>query len=196
MKKYNTKKNIIITLLSVTVIALVIGLFYYIGTMKPEQPVTETPPIEVMDPDVNVGKIEVPSEPIIDPQDDTEPTLTDSEETEPIDKQDGEEENTDLNTSTDPTQPTNQEKPSDGKPKTKDEATPPTDTEPPVVDDNGEEEQKVYEPDKDTSTPADGTISADGTQIYVGGFGWIPWEGGGSEVTDAPNAGTGDLIGY
>ena len=195
MKKYNTKKNVIITLLSVTAIALVVGLFYYIGTMKSEQPVTETPPIEVVDSDVNVGKIEVPSEPTIEPQDDTEPTLTDSEETEPTDKQDGEEENTDLNTSTDPTQPTNQEKPSDGKPKTKDEATPPTDTDPPVVDDNGEEE-KVYEPDKATdNAPKDGDINANG-DIYIEGFGWVQSSGEENKTIDAPNAGTGDLIGY
>lgn len=198
MKKYNTKKKVTITLLSLTAICLAGGLFYYVGTMKTEPPVNDTPSIVSEESDVNVREIDVPDKPTLDPQDDTKPTITDSDGTDTNPTDDNLDGNINPNSggTTEPTQPTTQEKPSDDKPKTKDEATPPTDDTPPVTDDKGEEEQKIYEPNQSVDVPADGTISEDGTKIYIGGFGWIDWEGGGSEVTDAPNAGTGDLIGH
>lgn len=83
----------------------------------------------------------------------------------------------------------------DGKPQTKDEAVPPTDNTPPVVDDKGEEEQKVVEPNKPAiDTPTSGDVNESGA-VYVPGLGWIEDSGEPNTVITAPNAGTGDVIG-
>lgn len=184
MKNYNKKKRLTIALLSVTALCLVGGLFYYTEMMKPQPPVVDIPSQVEDVPIVVVPDIDVPSEPSTEPQESAD-TSTPQDDT----------------SNSEVTDNTTQTKPSDDKPKTKDEATPPPvePTDENVTEqetENGETEE-VYTPPNEPSnnTPADGTISDDGTKIYIDGFGWIDWEGGGSEVTDAPNAGTGDIIG-
>lgn len=45
---------------------------------------------------------------------------------------------------------------------------------------------------KGKSQPYNGQIKGD--MIYVEGFGWVKYSGGGSIVHEAPNAGTGEVI--
>ena len=80
-----------------------------------------------------------------------------------------------------------QSKPSDGKPKSPTEATPPSD--PPAETNQGSGNSS-----NSTQEQPQGGEKQDG-KIYVPGFGWIEDEGGGSDVHEAPNAGTGEPVG-
>jgi len=82
-----------------------------------------------------------------------------------------------------------QAKTSDDKPKTPAEATPPAT---PPAETEGSTSSTTVQPE--TSAPQSGDTNSSG-QIYIPGFGWVENEGGGVEVEEAPNAGTGEKIG-
>lgn len=188
-RDYNSKKKVTIAVLSLVVVCLVVGLVYVMGTMNnepPALPVESKPPVET---EIVVPEIKPESKPSegSTAADDTPDTSTDI----------------------------NVEKPSDDKPKTPEEATPPAeqpkteddeDRTPPPAESGKDHEFTPEAPDKkpeytpEQSKPdskpdqPQGGEKKDG-QIYVPGFGWIQDEGGGSDVKDAPNAGTGDKVG-
>ena len=118
-KDYNTKKKAAIAALSIVAVCLAGGLFYYIGTMggqPQEAPVESTAPAETQ-----VVVPEITTEPSSTPetQAETEPTPS----TEPAKATGTETENSSSGSNT---QDTTQSKPSDGKPKSPSEATPPS----------------------------------------------------------------------
>lgn len=184
-KDYNSKKKATIVALSLVAVCLVVGLVYVMGTMNnepPALPVESKPPVET---EIVVPEIKPESTPSTEA-----PTVS---ETQP-------ETSSQPTTTTPPTSGDVAAKPSEGKPKSPSVATPPaekpkeTDKQAPVEnpDDNGncQPEQK---PQQEQNQPQGGE-KEDG-KIYVPGFGWIEDEGGGSNVHEAPNAGTGDQIG-
>ncbi len=87
------------------------------------------------------------------------------------------------------TQDTTQSKPSDGKPKSPSEATPPSNPPAQTNQSSGISSDSTQE----QTQPQGG--EKQGGEIYVPGFGWIEDEGGGSDVHEAPNAGTGEPVG-
>lgn len=169
-KSYTAKKKAVITALSLVAVCLAGGLFYYISNMggqPPETPAESTPPAEV---EVFVPEIKP--------------------ETTPEVKQDGNtSEVTPSETPEQPAPPASNEpqgqvsKPSDGKPKSPSEAVPPS-SPPPANSPKTEPKQEQPQ----------GGEKKDG-KIFVPGFGWIDDEGGGSDVHEAPNAGTGEPVG-
>lgn len=196
-KDYNTKKKATIIALSLTAVCLAGGLFYYVGTLNNSEPPTlptQTPP------------------------------STESQIVVPEIKPDGTQGSTDNSATISGTPSVEgdvQDKPSDGKPKTTEEATPPAeppktedgkdktppktpDTSTPNTDKNHEftpenpskppeYKPEQTKPNQDTGKPKDGD-KKDG-KIYVDGFGWITDTNGNVEVEDAPNAGTGKPVG-
>lgn len=198
-KDYNTKKKATIIALSLTAVCLATGLFYYVGTL---------------------GNDEIPATPM-----ESQPT-TESLIDVPKIKPDGTQSSTDNSGAINGTPSVDgdvQNKPSDGKPHTPEEATPPT--EPPKTED-GEDKTPAKTPDKPTSgtdtgedhefTPenpseppeykpeqtepnSDAGKPKDGDkkdgQIYIEGFGWIKDEGGGSDVKEGDFNITGEKVG-
>lgn len=199
-KDYNTKKKATIIALSLTAVCLAVGLFCYVGTL---------------------GNDELPTAPV-----ESQPT-TESQIVVPGIKPEGTQGSTDNSGSTTNGTPSVdgdvQDKPSDGKPKTPEEATPPA--EPPKTTD-GEDKTPAKNPDKpssgtgtdkdheftpenpskppeykpeqtapnsDAGKPKDGD-KKDG-QIYIEGFGWIKDEGGGSDVKEGDFDITGEKVG-
>ena len=179
-KDYSTKKKAAIGALSIVAVCLAGGLFYYTGTMggqPQETPVESTAPVE--------SQVVVPE---IKPEATPKTTQTESNtsETDPSE------------TPAEPSQETAapagtetpaQSKPSDGKPKSPTEATPPSD--PP-----GETKQSSENSANSTqeqTQPQGGEKRSDGA-IYVPGFGWVEYEGENSQGT-APNAGIGEPVG-
>ncbi|MEG1570960.1 MAG: DUF6550 family protein [Clostridia bacterium] len=182
-KDYNTKKKATIIALSLTAVCLAGGLFYYVSTLGGGEP--PTTPVESQP--TTESQIVVPE---IKPNDAT----AQGDSTNSGDVQD---------------------KPSDGKPKTPEAATPPA--EPPKTEDGKDrtpppaesgkdheftpeapDQKPEYKPEQtqpnnNAGKPKDGDTK-DG-KIYIDGFGWIENEGGGSDVKDAPNAGTGKPVG-
>ena len=174
-KDYTTKKKAVIAALSLVAVCLAGGLFYYIGTMggqSQETPVANTAPVET--------QIVVPE---ITPEATPKPAQTDSRIS-------------DVETSENPVEPSQgtalpadsgtqgqeQSKPSDGKPKSPAEATPPPKL--PTENSNNQSGQ---------SQPQGGEKRTDGA-VYVPGFGWVEYEGENSQGM-APNAGTGEQVG-
>lgn len=192
MKNYNTKKKITIAVLAVVAVFLAGGLWVYMDSMKNKEPaVFAGDDITQAQDDVSAPEIKIPASSAPD----TPPAGTGQQET----SRPGAHGNT---------QPSSgvtgeQSKPSDGKPKTPDEATPPATPTP--------EEKEIHEPSitADPKTPPSSTPAPakpesntpksgdknDKGEIYVPGFGWIPDQGGGVEVEEAPNAGTGEKVG-
>jgi hypothetical protein len=180
-KDFTAKKKTLIAALAVVAICLAGGLYYYIGTLdgggQQEAVQESTPPAKS---DVTVPGITTGSEPAVStPEPSSQPNTTGSE-------------------------PGTQGKPSDGKPKTSDEATPPPTPTPAPSDkaqhdpaeagDKNTPPTSTPKPAQESNTPKSGDKNDKG-EIYVPGFGWIPDEGGGVDVEEAPNAGTGDPIG-
>lgn len=182
-KDYNTKKKVTIIALSLTAVCLAGGLFYYVGTLNNSEPTTlptQTPP-------TTESQIVVP-------------------EIKPEGTQ-GSTDNSGITNGTPSVEGDVQDKPSDGKPKTPEEATPPA--EPPKTEDGkdktppktpdtskpdtGKEheftpdnpsKQPEYkpeqtEPNNNSGKPKDGDTK-DG-KIYIEGFGWIENEGENSQ---------------
>lgn len=180
-KEYNKKKKITIIALSLVAICLVGGLFYYMGTLdNAEPPVLQTG----SQPDTKAE--------VIVPEIKPESTTSADSITE----------NSGVTEATDGTPTVTsdvQEKPSANKPKSPSEATLPTEA--PTETDKAPVEnpdtsgtcQPEHTPQSDTNQLQSGD-KQDG-KIYVPGFGWIEDEGGGSNVHEAPNAGTGEAVG-
>lgn len=169
-KNYTAKKKAVITALSLVAVCLAGGLFYYISNMggqPPETPVGSTPPAEV---EVFVPEIKPETTPEVK-QDGNTSAVTPSETPE----------QTAPPASTEPQGQVS--KPSDGKPKSPSEAVPPS-SPPPANSPKTEPKQEQPQ----------GGEKKDG-KIFVPGFGWIDDEGGGSDVHEAPNAGTGEPVG-
>lgn len=187
-KDYNSKKKTTIVALSLVAVCLVVGLVYVMGTMNnkpPALPVESKPPVET---EIVVPEIKPESKPS--------------------------EGNTAVDDTTDTSTDTNVEKPSDDKPKTPEEATPPaeqpkteddTDRTPPPAESGKDHEFTPEAPDKQPEykpeqTQPDskpdqpqGGDKQDG-KIYFPGFGWVE-EGGENSQGSAPNAGTGKPVG-
>lgn len=177
-KEYTTKKKAVIAALSLVAVCLAGGLFYYIGTMggQPQvTPVESTAPVETQvvvpeikpeaTPETDSGTSEaVPSEPPAEPlQEPSAPASSD-------------------------TQDTTQSKPSDGKPKSPTEATPPS--KPPAETNQGSENSSNSKQEQ----PQGGEKRSDGA-VYVPGFGWVEDSGEENETIIAPDAGTGEPVG-
>ena len=176
-KEYTTKKKAVIAALSLVAVCLAGGLFYYIGTMggqPQETPAKSTAPVETQ---VVVPEIK----PEATPKTDSGISEADPSEApaEPLQEPSA--------PASSDTQDTTQSKPSDGKPKSPTEATPPS--KPPAETNQGSENSSNSKQEQ-----PQGGEKKDG-KIYVPGFGWIEDEGGGSDVHEAPNAGTGDPVG-
>ncbi|MCH1948176.1 hypothetical protein MCJ35_03045 [Enterocloster sp. OA13] len=214
--EYNKKKRITIITLSAVAVCLAGGLFWYMGTLGNTQPPVaqtesqpETEPTVIV-PEIHPETTQEPSAPVsetisapeteveteisFEPETTAEPETTSESETKSRKEPDS---------SRVPKTVTGdvQEKPSADKPKSPIEATPPS--EPPT--DTPENSVPVENPDADgqcqpehTPQPEPGQPQAGEKQdgkIYVPGFGWVDDKGGGSEVHEAPNAGTGKPIG-
>lgn len=178
-KNYTTKKKAVITALSLVALCLAGGLFYYISNMggqPPQAPVESTPPAEV---EVIVPEIKLETTPEVKQDSnisEVPPSETPSATPEPT-----------VPPATN--EPQGQvSKPSDGKPKSPSEAVPPSS--PPPAE-SGNNSAPKAEPSQEQPQ---GGEKKDG-KIFVPGFGWIDDEGGGSDVHEAPNAGTGDPVG-
>lgn len=190
--EYNKKKRIAIITLSALAVCLAGGLFWYMGTLGNTQPpVAQTesqtePEQTVTVPEIKPESTQEPS--TTAPETTPEPETTSQPETES---------SSPAGTVTGDVQA----KPSEGKPKSPAEATPPA--EPPK--DTAESSVPVENPDAGGQCQPEHTPEPEQDQpqggerqngkIYVPGFGWIEDEGGGSNVHEAPNAGTGKPVG-
>ena len=193
-KDYNKKKKATIITLSLAAVCLAGGLFYYMGTLgNTVPPVSEAesePPVQT---EVVVPEIEAET-----------PASTESskpvETSKPVESgQTSEAE--ESTTAGSQTQTGAKEKPSDGKPKSPTEATPPAEppkeTESSAPVENPDESgtcQPEHTPQQETNQPQGGETRSDGA-VYVPGFGWIEDSGEENTTTVAPNAGTGDPVG-
>ncbi len=179
MKKQNNmvegnkerNKKLVIVALGMVVMALGVGLIAYLGSKNPQSLASQMEEeLEEQEVVVTIPPIEEiiidPSTELIKEEDDIE------EEQEEVVKESVEVE----------------------PPKTKEEAIPPTDNTPPEVNESGEEEQKVIEPSKQEDTPTSGSINSEGA-IYIPGFGYVEDSGVPNTVIEAPNSGTGEVIG-
>lgn len=190
--EYNKKKRIAIITLSALAVCLAGGLFWYMGTLGNTQPpVVQTesqtePEQTVTVPEIKPESTQEPS--TTAPETTPEPETTSQPETES---------SSPAGTVTGDVQA----KPSEGKPKSPAEATPPA--EPPKDTDEssvpvenpdaGGQCQPEHTPEPEPDQPQGG--EKQNGKIYVPGFGWIEDEGGGSNVHEAPNAGTGEPVG-
>ena len=188
---YTKKKRITIIALSAVAVCLVGGLIWYMGTLgntqSPTSPTESQPETETS---ITVQEIKPESTP--ETGGTSQPETTAPEQSTPA-----QESGAAAGTTTGDVQ----SKPSDGKPKTPAEATPPA--EPPK--DEAASSAPVENPDangqcqpEQTPQPEPDQPQGGETQdvkIYVPGFGWIENEGGGSNVHEAPNAGTGESVG-
>lgn len=190
--EYNKKKRIAIITLSALAVCLAGGLFWYMGTLGNTQPPTvqtesQTEPEQTVTvPEIKPESTQEPS--TTAPETTPEPETTSQPETES---------SSPAGTVTGDVQA----KPSEGKPKSPAEATPPA--EPPK--DTAESSVPVENPDAGGQCQPEHTPEPEPDQpqggekqngkIYVPGFGWIEDEGGGSNVHEAPNAGTGEPVG-
>lgn len=190
--EYNKKKRIIITALSVAAVCLAGGLFWYMGTLGNTQPpAAQTESQPEPEPTVTVPEIK--------PESTTEPN-TSSAETTPEPETTSESEPESSSTAGTVTGDV-QSKPSEGKLKSPAEATPPAEqpkdtpesTAPVENPDAGGQCQPEHTPQPEQNQPQGG--EKQNGKIYVPGFGWIEDEGGGSNVHEAPNAGTGEPVG-
>jgi hypothetical protein len=181
-KDYSTKKKAAIAALSIVAVCLAGGLFYYTGTMggqSQETPVESTAPVETQ---VVVPEIKPEATPK------TAQTESNTSEANPSENPADTSQETTAPASSD-TQDTTQSKPSDGKPKSPSEAVAPSSPPAEANKGSGSSSDSTQE-----QTQPQGGEKQDG-KIYVPGFGWIEDEGGGSDVHEAPNAGTGEPVG-
>ena len=190
--EYNKKKRITIIALSAVAVCLAGGLFWYMGTLGNTQPpVSQTESQPVIESTVTV--------PGIKPERTEESSTAAQETTTAPGNAAGTEPESSAQTGT--MTGDVQQKSSEGKPKTPAEATPPA--EPPKDEavssapvenpDAGGQCQPEHTPQQEPDQPQGG--EKQNGKIYVPGFGWIEDEGGGSNVHEAPNAGTGDPVG-
>lgn len=206
--EYNKKKRITITALSVTAVCLAGGLFWYMGTLGN----TQSPVAQAQSQPEPETTVTVPE---IKPESIAEPIISASETTLGAEITSAQESTSELESVSEPKTTSESEsstkagtvtvdvqtKPSVGKTKKPEEATPPA--EPPKDapessvpienPDAGGQCQPEHTPQPEAEQPQGG--EKQNGQIYVPGFGWIEDHGGGSEVHEAPNAGTGKPVG-
>lgn len=193
-KDYGSKKKAAIAALSLVAFCLAGGLFYYVSTLNdtvPPNPAENTPTVET---EVIVPEIKTEDLPAASmPETSTAPESNPAEEA-------GKEQNEPTGSTTSADNGDTVEKPSGGKPKSPTEATPPA--KPPVSTESAAPVENPDEsgncqpeqvPQPDPEQPQGG--EKENGKIYVPGFGWIEDEGGGSNVHEAPNAGTGKPVG-
>lgn len=186
-KDYNKKKKITIAALTVVAVCLAGGLCYYMSVLNhnepPASPVESEPAskVEILVPEIS--------------------TEGNSESTAPTESKDEETQTTIQGTGATETPaatvPGNvQAKPSDGKPKSPSEATPPAEapTESDIVPEKHPAGEPEHTPQPEAGQPQSGDTNSSGA-VYVPGFGWIEDSGEENTNTTAPNAGTGDPIG-
>ena len=180
-KDYSTKKKAAIAALSIVAVCLAGGLFYYIGTMggQPQEThVESTAPVESQ---VVVPEIKPEATPKIAQTEsntsEADPSKTPAEPSQETAAPAG-------------TETPAQSKPSDGKPKSPTEATPPSD--PPAETNQGS--GNGSNSTQEQNQPQGGEKRSDGA-IYVPGFGWVEDSGEENETIIAPNAGTGEPVG-
>lgn len=179
-KDYSIKKKAAIAALSIVAVCLAGGLFYYTSTMggqPQETPVESTAPVDTQ---VVVPEIKPEATP------NAAQTESNTLEADPSETQAESSQETAAPASSE-TQA--QSKPSDGKPKSPTEATPPSNPPAKTEQESGKNSNSTQE-----QKQPQGGEKQDG-KIYVPGFGWIEDEGGGSDVHEAPNAGTGEPVG-
>ncbi|WP_312430992.1 DUF6550 family protein [Lacrimispora sp.] len=189
-KDYSTKKKTAIAVLSIVAICLAGGLFYYINTMgiqQAELPAESTPPAQtkVVVPEINTGTTAKDMQ-----SNDGEVSVTVSP-LEKIEEQSEAKSETSAASTADETHSQKNKKPSDGKPKTPDEATPPSES-PTKSETSAPTEQadrSVQGSTEKTSQPKtkqdSGTSSPN--SVYVPGFGNIEPSGtveGSTSYTD------------
>lgn len=197
---YNKKKRIVIITLSVLAVCLAGGLFWYMGTLGNTQP-------PVSQAEVQTEQESVVPVPDIRPERIAKPSTFSSEMTAEAETMSEPETVPEPKTTQVPERSTAagtgevQAKPSESKTISPTEATPPAeppkdkiDSSVPIAnpDANGQC-QPEHTPQPETNQPQGG--EKQNGQIYVPGFGWIEDEGGGSDVQEAPNAGTGKPVG-
>ncbi len=193
-KQYNKKKQITIIILTVLTLCLAGGLFWYMDAVKKQREVPAMQDV-VQEPEDEVTVPEIDQE-----EPGMEETEADSTEEQP-EKSETESVTEETEENEEPAGETDVQKEDSGdRAKSPSEAVPPSD--PPV---NPEEPVAVQNPDEngicqpdpapqpEAGAPANGE-KRDG-KIYIDGFGWIEDQGGGSIVYEAPNAGTGEIIG-
>lgn len=185
-KDYNKKKKIAIAALTVAAVCLAGGLCYYMSVLNHNEPPASPAESEP------ASKVE-----ILVPEISTEGN---SESTALTESKDEETQTTIPGTGTTEVPaailPGNvQAKPSDGKPKSPSEATPPTEapSESDIVPEEHPAGEPEHTPQPEAGQPQSSDTNSSGA-VYVPGFGWIEYEGENSNGT-APNAGTGDPIG-
>lgn len=184
-KDYNSKKKVTIAALSAVALCLAGGLFYYVGTLD-----NTTPPISAESTPPAQTEVVVPE---------ITPESTDTPETSTAPESTPAEETTEAGSTT-PTNGGEVEKPSDGKPKSPAQATPPAEKPKDTTsvahvenpDKNGQC-QPEHKPKPEPDQPQGG--EKENGKIYVPGFGWIEDEGGGSNVIDGDFDITGEKVG-
>lgn len=191
--EYNKKKRITIIALSAVAVCLAGGLFWYMGTLGNTQPpVSQTESQPVTEPTVTVPEIK--------PERTEESSTAAPETTTAPENAAGTEPESSAQTGT--VTGDVQPKPSEGKPKTPAEATPPA--EPPKDEavssapvenpDAGGQCQPEHTPQQEADQPQGGETRSDGA-VYVPGFGWVEDSGEENQTIIAPNAGTGEPVG-
>jgi len=204
MREYTTKKKTIILALSLAVVILAGGLLILVGSMGNNSTWNK----EMTDVVAENGEDDVHTEDIIPDSTVNEKTIQKQQTQEKPDQQDTLQEDTDMPEETDAiviipvsTEVTGeQSKPSDGKPKTPEEAIPPVIESVPVEEhiNTGTESLDVVPESapakQETNTPQSGDTNSNGA-VYVPGFGWVESNGEENSQGTAPNAGTGEIIG-
>lgn len=190
--EYNKKKRIVIITLSALAVCLAGGLFWYMGTLGNNQPpVVQTESQPEQEPTVTLPEIK--KESTTEQNTSATETMLEAERTS--------EPETESSSTAGTVAGDVQAKPSEDKPKSPAEATPPaeppkdiTENSAPIEnpDDSGQC-QPEHTPQPEADQPQGG--ERQNGKIYVPGFGWIEDEGGGSNVHEAPNAGTGEPVG-
>ena len=192
-KDYNKKKRITIIALSVLAVCLAGGLMWYMGTLDNTQPpTTQTETTPEQKPTVTVPEIKADG--AVEPSAPATPPTTST----PVQTTPGPQGNSAAGTVTGDVQ----QKPSEGKPKTPDEATPPSappkdeaaSSAPVQNPDASGQCQPENTPQPEPDQPQGGETRSDGA-VYVPGFGWVEDSGEENETVIAPNAGTGESVG-
>lgn len=187
MKNYNKKKIITISVLAVAAVLLAGGLWVYVDSMGNSEPAAIIENDTTQEPDGSeTPDIKIP----INSEQNTQAGDTEGNESGEASTPSAESTPSTAGNGT-----SGQTKPSDGKPKTPAEATPPptpeTDHEP---SGSAAPSSSTPTPAKpETDTPQSGDTNSNGA-IYVPGFGWVENSGENSQGT-APNAGTGEKVG-
>jgi len=203
MKEYTTKKKIIILALFLAVVILAGGLWIFVGSKGNNSMWNK----ETTDVAAENGEEDFNTEDTITDNMVKEQTLQKQQTQEQPDHQDALQEDADIPEETEgivtvpvSTEVTGeQSKPSDGKPKTPEEATPPAAESVPVEEhkntgtDNSDVVPAATPAPSESSTPQSGD-KKDG-YIYIPGFGWVANEGGGVEVKEGDFELSGDLVG-